>query len=231
VAVPLSDKPKPDVPGMELDGLAGWNSIGEHSVSPRSWIKAGAWLVALMVVCSVVYWWWQRPRHPVQAHHTPPPKTTPAPQAALPAPPAANAPVAAAPSTENPPVAPPKAAQASADPTATPPAVNPQIPITAPNPNATVHVGVTADEPVWIRVDVNGKALFSGTLQAHETRNVDADGTVALRVGNAGGVTLTFNGKPVGAVGPKGQIRIVQFTSGGFQIVSPPKSFDPLDRL
>ena len=121
--------------------------------------------------------------------------------------------------------------QSSAKPASSEPAATPQTPVSPPNPNATVRVGIVADEAVWVRADVNGKIQFSGTLQPHETRNIDADGEVTLRLGNAGGVTLTLNGKPIGAVGPKGQIRIVQFTSGGFQIVSAPKLLDPLDRL
>jgi cytoskeleton protein RodZ len=101
----------------------------------------------------------------------------------------------------------------------------------APNPNATVRVGIVADDQVWLSARVNGQYKFSGTMQANEVRNIDADGEVTVRLGNAGGVTITLNGKPVGPVGPKGQPRTVQFTSGGFQIVSPPKSLDPLDRL
>ena len=94
-----------------------------------------------------------------------------------------------------------------------------------------MRVAITAGEPVWIRADVNGKYQFSGTLQPHESRNIDVDGEVTLRLGNAGGATLTFNGKPVGEVGPKGEVRTVQFTSGGFQIVSDAKLLEPLDRL
>ena len=94
-----------------------------------------------------------------------------------------------------------------------------------------MRVGITADEIVWIKAEVNGKYLFQGTLQPHETRTIDADGEVRLRLGNAGGATLTLNGKPVGAVGPKGQIRDIQFTSGGFQVVPPPKSLDPPDHF
>ena len=88
-----------------------------------------------------------------------------------------------------------------------------------------------ADEQVWVRADVNGKYQFAGTLQPHESRTIDADGQVVLRLGNAGGATLSLNGKPVGPVGPKGQIRIVQFTAVGFQIVSAPKLVDPLDHF
>jgi hypothetical protein len=44
-----------------------------------------------------------------------------------------------------------------------------------------------------------------------------------LRLGNAGGVDIQLNGKPLGPAGPEGQIRTVQLTSGGFNIVAPSK--------
>ena len=223
----VADKHKPVVPGMDLDGGENWQSISDRRTSLPSWVRAGILLVALMLVCSGVYWWWQRPRHPVLAHEVqPPPKAIQVPQ---PTPPVSK-PVETPPvSTADPAVAPPTATQASEEPPA-PPSTAPVPPVSAPNPNATVRVGITADEAVWVRAEVNGKVQFAGVLQPHESRNIDADGEVRVRLGNAGGVTLTLNGKPVGAVGPKGQIRTVQFTSGGFQIVSPPKA-DPLDRL
>jgi cytoskeleton protein RodZ len=237
------DKTRPDVPGIKLEmGEESWRSVRDRPIPLPSWFKAGVLLVALMLVCSGVYWWFQRPHRPVLAHETPPvAKTTAAPpaaaQAAPPQPPLADS----APSSATP-VAATQAAtvEASTEPakpaadqpaaSATPAASD--VPNLSPNPNASVRVGITADEPVWIRAEVNGKYQFSGTLQAHETRNIDADGEVMLRLGNAGGVTITLNGKPVGEVGPKGQIRTVQFTSGGFQIVpAAPKLLDPLDRL
>ena len=90
---------------------------------------------------------------------------------------------------------------------------------------------LTADEPVWLLVRNDGKYFFSGTLGARESRTFEAASTVLLRLGNAGGVTITLNGNPVGPVGPKGQVRTVQFTSGGFEIVAVPKSAEPLDPL
>src|SRR5947209_7713634 len=95
--------------------------------------------------------------------------------------------------------------------------------------SASVRVEVTADEPVWVLARVDGKYAFSGILDAHQSRAVEGSGTIVLRVGNAGGVTMTLNGKVLGPVGPKGQVRTVQFTSGGFQIVSAkPPVIDPL---
>ena len=68
---------------------------------------------------------------------------------------------------------------------------------------------------------------FRERSEPNQTRTVDADGTVVLRLGNAGGVAITVNGKPIPVVGPKGQVRTVQLTSGGFQIVAPPKPSAP----
>jgi cytoskeleton protein RodZ len=228
-------KPKPDVPGIELQIGEDWQSVSQHRAPLPSWVRAGVLLIVLMLMCSGVYWWWQRPRHPVLAHE-PAAKAIPAAQSAAPIPqPAENPPVATtppvtdqAPATE---VSADPIGQSSAKPASSEPAATPQTPVSPPNPNATVRVGIVADEAVWVRADVNGKIQFSGTLQPHETRNIDADGEVTLRLGNAGGVTLTLNGKPIGAVGPKGQIRIVQFTSSGFQVVAASKLVDPLDQL
>jgi hypothetical protein len=91
-------------------------------------------------------------------------------------------------------------------------------------------VQVTAEEAVWVLARADGKYLFSGTLEANETHTIDATERLTLRLGNAGGVTITLNGKPLGPVGPKGQVREVQFTSGGFQIVAAPKPSLPEDR-
>ncbi len=169
---------------------------------------------------------------------------TPAPgQTASAQPPATPAPGQTA-STQPPAAAPPAAKNApeanSADrpapenhaaetaPGANPPAAaNPDTGAsTAANPPAAtgpLHLELSAQEPVWVMVRQNGKYLFSGTIEANQTRSIDASGTLLLRLGNAGGITITFNGKPVGTVGPKGQIREVQFTSGGFHILAEPK--------
>jgi len=109
------------------------------------------------------------------------------------------------------------------------------------NPNAPVRVQLTADEPVWVSITVDGKTSFAGTLDAKQIRTVAANEKVVLRVGNAGGINVLLNGKPIGPLGPKGQIRTLQLTSGGFKIVAPdaskpasperpsgPVAFDPL---
>ena len=93
---------------------------------------------------------------------------------------------------------------------------------------------IVAEETVWILARADGKFAFSGTLEAQQSRTVEAASEVVLRLGNAGGVSLQLNGKPVGSAGPKGQVRTIQFTSGGFHIVpaKPPAApLDSIDRL
>jgi cytoskeleton protein RodZ len=213
---------KPDVPELPLDNVKPWDASGANRSSGSSWITAAALFVAAMLVCSAAYWWWERPRQQAVAHVV----DAPAPKAAVPP---ASQPAAAAPSDASP--------NSTAKPATAPPVVaTPGPPAAESNPNAAVRVEITAIDAVWVRARVNGKYLFSATLQPHQTRNVDTDGAVELLLGNAGGASIALNGKPLslvgfpsGTIGPKGQVRVVQLTSGGFQIL-PSKPPDPLDR-
>jgi hypothetical protein len=93
-------------------------------------------------------------------------------------------------------------------------------------------VELTATEPVWVAAKSDGKSAFSGIIAANETKTLDASGAAEIKVGNAGGVRILLNGKSIGEVGPHGQVRTVQFTSGGFHIVvAPPKLDDPIGLL
>jgi cytoskeleton protein RodZ len=170
----------------------------------------------------------QQPQAPVQ---TQPEAQQPAAQASPAERPAPPKPTPAAPAQTTPqvspetPVPPPQAAAAkphqdvgSADrpaPEATPAPANP-APGANPVAGATVKVELTASEPGWVLAQADGKYSFSGTLEANQTRSIEATGKIVLRLGNAGGVTITLNGKPIGAVGAKGQVKTIQLTSGGW---------------
>jgi len=242
-AVPqFVEQTKPSPVDTYVPRVEPWRDSGNS----RSPLPALALVVVVMLVCSGVYAWWQRQRGMVSAQteasqtvHAPVP-TAQAPPVALSTPP----PVAQPESTP-PPTAPLQSAAAQppaansanrpAETGAAPPVSRPAEPATQAtrpsNPNAAVRVAVTADETVWVLARADDKYLFSGTLEANQTRTVEANDKVLLRLGNAGGVSITLNGKPVGAVGPKGQVRTVQFTSGGFQIVAAPKPSLPLDDI
>jgi cytoskeleton protein RodZ len=227
---------------IPLPRVQEWEAVSEkRRFSWSSPLPALALFVVVIMGCSGIYAWWQRTRHPVLAQSSSAQSTA----KIVPPPPAVAQPVSA------PPAAPPAAPEQSAPTPAAPPANAAQQPApatpTAPaegaaeqapppqsalpsNPNAAVRVQVTADEPVWLAARTDGKYLFSGTLDANQSRTLEANNDVVLRLGNAGGVTILLNGKPIGSVGPKGQVRTVQLTSGGFQIVAPkpPVPLDPL---
>jgi cytoskeleton protein RodZ len=156
----LVDKPKPDVPGIDLEmGEENWQSVRERRAPLPSWFRAGLLLVVLMLTCSGVYWWWQRPRHQVLAREMPPtpkasPATQPAPPVSRPAEPppapsdsstavlsaatpqASNEPASNEQSSNQQPAKPAPAESAPA-----PPAATPAIPVAPPNPNATCASG------------------------------------------------------------------------------------------
>jgi cytoskeleton protein RodZ len=253
---PLAESAAPDVPPIpeiHVPRVEQWDAVSDRrSLGASSWLPAAALVVVVMLVCSGVYSFWQRSRRPAvttaQTTAAPAPvvnppvqqaqpqqqaETPPAPTISDGAPPVKPAapinpepsPVAAASNPSPPaPVAPP---------TGNPPAQSgaaPNSEASRVNPNAQVKLQLTtAEEPVWVLARADGKYLFSGTLEANQTRSIEGNDAVTLRIGNAGGVTIMLNGKPIGALGPKGQVREVQFTSGGFHIVAAPKPSLPLE--
>jgi cytoskeleton protein RodZ len=233
------ERPKPGgVAPIQVPKVDEWETVGDKRFRWSGWLSAVV-LVAVMLVCSAVYTWMQRPKSPVAAQ---PNTTVPGAVQSAPAP---SSSVAVPPTPPVEPVAPPSqvaeqppAEQIPAEtkPVEQPPAEQPTPPpavarVTPPNPDATVHVEITAEETLWVGARADGKYVFSANLAAHTTRTVEGVNEVTLRLGNAGAATILLNGKPIGPVGPIGQVRTIQFTSGGFQIVPAKPPADPLDRL
>ena len=87
-------------------------------------------------------------------------------------------------------------------------------------------VDLMAHEATWLSVSSDGKPVFSGVLQANETKSVGGKQFAKLRVGNAAGIDVRLNGKLLGPLGARGQVLVVLFTPDNFQIVSPTKESD-----
>jgi cytoskeleton protein RodZ len=226
---------------IPLPRVADWESVGDPRFQWSRSLPALGMVLIMMFVCAGVYSWWQRSRRPAAAHDSKPARVqtaTTAPITPRPAPEVA--PQQPAAPEEVKPDSPSSAPGAdgkvetsvasdvgkgAAQPAGTaapgaPPAPSP-TPAAGVGSEAPIRVEMTADEPVWVSAHSDGKYLFSTTLQANESRTAEANGTLVLKLGNAGGIRISLNGKPIGPVGPKGQIRTVQLTSGGFQILLP----------
>jgi cytoskeletal protein RodZ len=97
-------------------------------------------------------------------------------------------------------------------------------------PDHPVDVIITAHQPAWLQVSVDGKPAFTGTLQADETKELGAEGQVKIVAGNAGALTISLNGKTLEPLGEIGQVRVVRLTAEGPEFLSkaPPPAPDPL---
>lgn len=99
-------------------------------------------------------------------------------------------------------------------PTASPTAALPTA--TPPESTQVQATGVTVDATVtaatYVEVTADGVRLLTTTLQAGDDRTWAGDRSVALRVGNAGGIVLKVNGVEVPPLGANGQVVNVEYT-------------------
>jgi len=84
-----------------------------------------------------------------------------------------------------------------------------------------VVLNLSATEKTWLSITSDGKQIFSGVLEPSQTKTLTGLDAAKLKVGNAGGLEVRWNGKPIGPIGPRGQVRVVLFTPENFQILSP----------
>jgi cytoskeleton protein RodZ len=93
-------------------------------------------------------------------------------------------------------------------------------------PGNKVTLDLLAHEATWVSVSSDGKPVFSGILQANQTKTVGGKQFAKMRVGNAAGIEVRLNGKMLGTLGARGQVLVVLFTPDNFEIVTPPKESD-----
>jgi cytoskeletal protein RodZ len=86
-----------------------------------------------------------------------------------------------------------------------------------------VELALTATEETWLSVSSDGTPIFSGLLEANQTKTIEGQEFAKVRVGNAAGLEVRLNGKPLGPLGAHGQVRDLVFTPDKFQFVSAPK--------
>ncbi len=192
--------------------------------------------VLILAACTGIYTLWQRSRAsaPAPSHRSAAaqPKKAPLPppaQERVPStPPAAVPGASGATGTQSgAPLVPSEAASPeqtpSAAPDTLPPIGSPESPASslAPGETATIHVEVRTTGEAWISTAADGKGLFTGLLEPNVTRVFEGKERMSIRFGDPAAVEVTWNGKPVGTIGPQGKPRTVQFTPAAFRVLSP----------
>lgn len=88
---------------------------------------------------------------------------------------------------------------------------------THPNASSPIRLEVFAREESWLSVSADGKDLGQQLLAAQKSRTIHAQKEVKLKLGNAGGVEISFNGKPVNIDGEPKQVKEFTFTPEGLR--------------
>ena len=112
-------------------------------------------------------------------------------------------------------------------------------PIIAPPPPVTETTSVPekkffslqlkAVEETWVRLQADDQPSREMTFQPGDAISVQASNRIYMILGNAGGLELTLNGKPLEKFGKSGEVFILIFTPQGVEVKRPEKPKPPPD--
>lgn len=83
-----------------------------------------------------------------------------------------------------------------------------------------LHVVFAATEPVWLSIRSDGIQTYSGTIEGLQSREFDASTKMLVLVGNAGGLTISVNGKSVALAGAHGEVESLVVTHAGVRVAA-----------
>jgi cytoskeletal protein RodZ len=217
------EEDRPDVPPLPT-GRTDFNA------ETRRWLVRLARLAAVLVVCSGAYFAWLRwGQRFFQEEHASLSAARPTRQTAAQPPQPASAPPPAA-TAPAPPVEQPLAPEQTAPPAAA--AANPEqqaaVPQTpVPGVAAGPEQGTREDDVVvqasglcWVDAWRDGKRFYGSMLRAGASVGFAAAGTLRLRFGDAGAVTVRLKGQTLPAIGPKGQVRSIEVRDGEYRPIA-----------
>lgn len=84
-----------------------------------------------------------------------------------------------------------------------------------------------AVEETWVSVQVNSQPEKQMTFKPGEGVSYQATDRIRILIGNAGGLNLIYNGKPLERFGKSGEVVTVTFSSQGVETKRPEKSPPP----
>ncbi|GMA99380.1 RodZ domain-containing protein [Pelosinus sp. IPA-1] len=83
--------------------------------------------------------------------------------------------------------------------------VTPVVPTVLKKP---VTLTAKYTDQCWTLVTADNKIIYEGTPQAGDTLTWEAEQNIALKVGNAGGIDIVYNGQTMGKLGVKGEVLV-----------------------
>ena len=229
---PADTAPVPEPPPSRLPYMPSFADFYDRLRSDSS-LAAFVWVVIAVLVCAGVYSLWQKNRQPMSQAAT---VTAPYQPAARVAKPAAHVaePVSLKPRVPTEPAESTKAESLKTSFTPAEVADNgtirvPGRPTESASPRETagkpevfpvaMRVAFTASEPVWVSIRSDGTRAYTGTIEGQESKQFDASRKMTVLVGNAGALQISLNGKHVGPIGPRGEIRLLVLTPHGAHVV------------
>ena len=84
------------------------------------------------------------------------------------------------------------------------------------------EVRLQAVEDCWVSITADGQTVMEDVLSASSEKTVRARREISLKVGNAGGVKVFFNGKLLPPLGEPNKTSMVSFTPEGLQAEGQP---------
>lgn len=93
---------------------------------------------------------------------------------------------------------------------------------TASPSTAGFVINIQARDVSWTSITSDGRAVFSGLLEAGDQRWIRGQKEVIVKTGNSGAVDIYFNGKKIPPTGQYGEIRTTTFGPEGITPNSPP---------
>ena len=114
-------------------------------------------------------------------------------------------------------VSPPAAVPAAVEP---PPPPSPPPPETT-QPKAPLTLAVEVREPTWVKITTDGTSAVPGViLQPGTTRSYTAQNSISIAVGNAAGLSLKINDRPLRPLGRSGQVRTITITPANIKDIT-----------
>jgi cytoskeleton protein RodZ len=101
------------------------------------------------------------------------------------------------------------------------PGVAPSAPVAAATSlpgRKLISLQLKAVEVTWVSVQADDQPAKEMTFKLGEAISVQASNRVRMILGNAGGMDLILNGKPLEKFGKSGEVLILTFTSQGVEV-------------